>query len=597
MAKRGNITKSIRSDISIYISWSALQNQSNNYSDVTATLYINRKHSMYSTGTGSITLSKTTKSGSYDISTSSGGLYKVCTITKRINHNQDGTASITLGGSVDFRGTDLSGTVLNVVTIANQTIQLDQIKRLAKVSISNFALATGITVPVTKYSTGSVDVVVYAQNTFIKSYGGVGNSFDLNFSEDELKKIYAISPNTASPKIKLEVYTHDKNGNDVGYISFETNATMPSDIKPYIGEITVTDSNSKNKHPNTLMQYISTWKLHVSDYGPGEGSKDDGLKWSLTSGGREFYDAWKNDTITPAFKNEFGDIKVTATAYDTRGRSTSTSIVVYLDHYRAPSISSGSAVRTDNTGKISRDGVYAKVDVSLRGTTISGENPLTVKVKKRASGDSSWTSTLYTETIQSLYWDAINNFSKVLSDFSISTDYEIGVELSDNYSSALWIGTIPSSNIPLAFSSSGVGIGGFPNKSEEAALQVYGDCAFQKAIKPIGGYKEIKAVLLNGWTGTLTYRKDGFGNAHIWGTLNPGTIKQWTRIASLGEEYCLKDVYTSIPTVHESLAKGARLKNALVVTEFGNLTVINANEIDEKDTVYINCTFHCDGGW
>ena len=597
MAIRGNITKSIKNDLSIYISWSALQNQSNNYSDVTATLYINRKNSMYSTGTGSITLSKTTKSGSYDISTSSGGLYKVCTITKRINHNQDGTASITLGGSVDFRGTNLSGTVLNVVTIANQTIQLDQIKRLAKVSISNFALATGITVPVTKYLTGSVDVLVYAQNAFIKIYDGVGNSFDLNFSEDELKKIYAISPNTASPKIKLKVYTHDKNGNNVGYISFETNATMPSDIKPYIGAITVTDSNSKNKHPNTLMQYISTWKLHVSDYGPGEGSKSGGLRWSLTSGGREFYDAWKNDTITPAFKNEHGDIKVTATAYDSRGRSTSTSIVVYLNHYRAPSISGGSAVRTDNTGKISRNGVYAKVDVSLKGTTVSGENPLTVKVKKRTSGDSAWTSTLYTGTIQSLYWDAINSFSKVLSGFSISTDYEVGVELSDNYSSAVWIGTIPSSNIPLAFSSSGVGIGGFPNKSEEAALQVYGDCAFEKAIKPIGGYKEIKAVLLNGWTGTLTYRKDGFGNAHIWGVLNPGTKTKWTKVSGLGKEYSIANVNTVIPTEHENMNTGTRLENVFIVNKSGDLTIVNSEGINTDDIIHINYTFHCDGGW
>lgn len=598
MATNGKLTKTIRNDLNIYISWNAVQNVTGNYSDVTATLYINRQYAMYSSGSGKITLDGTTKSGTYDISTSSGGTYSVVSIEKRITHSSDGKASVKLGGSVDFNGTSLSGTVLNNITIPTETITLNDIKRLSTSNASNFTLDSGTTITVNQYLSGSVDVAIFANNSLIKGYTDVSSKVSLSFTSSELSKIYELSKTSTTVQIKIRTNSYNSSGTYIGVTYKTVNGYIPSSIKPSVGSITVVDTNKKNPNPDTLLQYVSLWKLSTSYAIAGESASVKEIKWELKNdSGATFYTATGNNIVTPGF-NQHGYINVKAIVTDSRGRSTSRSTTVYLSYYRSPSISKASAIRTDYLGDLNPSGTWVTVNADIKGATVSGENEISVKLFKKSPSSYSYPSLpYYKTTITSLSWSAVHSFEKTSSGIDISTPYDIKLEVSDNYSTAVWEGQLPTAYIPIAFSNSGVGIGGFPTESEDARLQIFGDASFEKKLKPMGGIQKIRGVLKSGWTGDLYYQKDGFGNAHIWGSIIPGTFKNWTTICDLGQDYANNNYLTAIPSINTNSSKGSRGTVNLYISETGALKLVSTSGAYSDDTFTFNVSYHTDGGW
>lgn len=599
MATNGTLTKQIRSDISIYISWNASQNQNGNYSDIKASLYINRKYPMYSQGSGSITLNGTSKNGTYNIQTSTGGLYKVAAITKRVNHNQDGTASFTLGGSVDFKSTNLSGTILNVVTIAKQTIQLNQIKRLAIVNLSNFILDTQNNITITKYLAGSVDLKVYANNNYIKTYRGVGTSQDLSFTASQLDTIYKSSPNSERVQVKVTAISKDTSGNRLGSTSKTVTGTIPTSIKPSLGTITVTDTNPKNTNPATLLQYVSTLKLLVSNVTAETYASIKSISWSLKNENNvEFYKTSGNGVVTPPFTSQHGNIKITATVTDSRNRTKSSSVTKYLSHYRSPSLSKMVFLRANSEGIEDPSGTSGLVKAEVKGASVSGENPIILKLFKKTTTTTSYPTTPYYQlTLNSLSWNTVYNLSNITDGIDIADSWDIKIELSDRYSTTSVIGQLATASIPLAFSESSVGIGGFPIQNENAKLQIFGEAAFSDKLKPLGGANTIKGVLVNGWTGEVYYQKDGFGNVHLWGKIAGGPFKRWAKICVLGQEYANSISNTPIVSLNENISKGSRICTNLHVTNTGNLTIQNTTNAYIDDTFSFNISYHVDGGW
>lgn len=599
MATNGKITKKIRNDINIYISWNAVQNVTGNYSTVTATLYINRQYSMYSSGTGKITLNGATKSGSYNISTSSGGTYRVATIEKKINHSSDGKGSFKLGGSVDFRGTTLSGTTLYEVTIPTKTITLNDIKRLTVASAGNFTVDKGTTVSITRYLSGSTNVSIFANNTFIKGYTGVGSSVDVSFDEDEIDKILKATPDSHYSNIKIRVNTYNSSGTYLGATYKTVKGYLPSTAQPLLGTIYVKDTNPKNPKPDTLLQYVSLWELRVDDKTPGAYASIKELKWELiNSSGSTFYTATGDKIVTPGF-SQHGTVTVKATLTDSRGRTATKSTNTYLSYYRSPTISAASAIRVDGDGQVTPSGTNVLVNATIKGATVSGENPIEVYLYKKLSSESKYDETPYYQTeLRSLTWYESYAFEKQQWGLDIATSYDIKLVISDNYASTEWEGQIPVAYIPMAFSSSGVGIGAFPRADEDSRLQIFGDASFETVLKKLGGAEPIKAVLKNGWTGYIYYQKDGFGNAHIWGEVTPGKFKKWAIVCALGSEWGVADVsMIPLPSVNSNLNKGSRTGLNLYLSTAGTVALINTTDAYSDDTFIFSVSYHLEGGW
>ena len=151
MALSGRISKTLRGR-EYRIEWSATQSISGNYSTVTC------KHYMINDATFSLRIDGRSNtctvggvSASYSsaaINTSGGSTISLGTTTHKVNHNADGTKSVTITGTFNIQAT-LSGTYYSSLT-ASGTVELDKIPRAATISSApNF---TDEDNPIIKYS-------------------------------------------------------------------------------------------------------------------------------------------------------------------------------------------------------------------------------------------------------------------------------------------------------------------------------------------------------------------------------------------------------------------------------------------------------------
>ena len=123
------------------LEWSSTASGSqDNYSSVTADLYVRKQHASQSTygknWRGSITIGDYTDSFTSlpSVTYVTNDWVKIWTFTKQIPHNQDGTKSITISGSV----TGATGTsAANTTSSGNEYVTLDTIPRYANITSFN----------------------------------------------------------------------------------------------------------------------------------------------------------------------------------------------------------------------------------------------------------------------------------------------------------------------------------------------------------------------------------------------------------------------------------------------------------------------------
>lgn len=137
MALSGSFTGTTsNSTVQPKITWSATQNEAENYSTVTATLTYSRTNSGYTTsGTwvGSITINGVKTSATKRLSITHNSNTEAISATVKVNHNNDGTKTITISAEGDISGASLRNTKIS------SSITLDTIYRKATIaSAPNF---------------------------------------------------------------------------------------------------------------------------------------------------------------------------------------------------------------------------------------------------------------------------------------------------------------------------------------------------------------------------------------------------------------------------------------------------------------------------
>ena len=139
--------------IDVKIEWSSIARTdvAGNSSSVTAALYYKRNNTGYETsgtGTFSITVGNSTASARASITITENGWVKAIERTFVVEHNDDGTKSVTISASGIIQGTTLSS------TSCSGTVTLDTIPRASLISsASDQTLGTACSVKWTPYST------------------------------------------------------------------------------------------------------------------------------------------------------------------------------------------------------------------------------------------------------------------------------------------------------------------------------------------------------------------------------------------------------------------------------------------------------------
>lgn len=405
-----------------------------------------------------------------------------------VYHNADGT-----GGPISFT---LYGKVYNAGSVSySGSVNLTTLPRASTPSISaNPTSGNSITIYTNRASSSFTHTIeYYFGNRSGTIATGVGDNCSWTPSNDLCDQI----PNSTQGNGTIRCHTY--NGGtyigtkDIGFTLYANGNLVPS-----ISAASFSEGNSAISALNWGV-YIksksyplvactaagvqgSTIKKYILEYYTGstyvkslEGSSLSDLNTKIVSS----FDKTNQYTYK---------IKVT----DSRGRSAwSSSIAFTMVDYTAPTIGTNySASRCDSSGTAQDDGTYLKCMFTGGISSVSGHNPLTVKIgiKQRTAPDYTYTTYVNGDT-------TINSFDytgaayKLLSNVDDDKTYDVIFIVSDQFTDISRTLVVSTAFVLIDFNPSGHGIA-FGKSSEKDAMEVGMDLDVKKAIY-IDGVKTI----------------------------------------------------------------------------------------------------------
>lgn len=309
----------------------------------------------------------------------SGGTstYTVCSGTTTVQHNNDGTKTITVYATMSTPTTQtyLPGTV-NVPSGLNGSLTLTTIPRASTLSVPGFSIGASSTITISAASSSFTHTITY------NFYGLTGTIATLAAGVTSTtwtppNTFYAKLPNSTQGPITLTLKTYS-GATEVGSNTYEKQVYVLSGVVPTAPTITLSAVNS-NAWFNARGLYVGGYSaVRVrSSASPGTGASMSSysISGSISGSGADY-----TSGILP-----YGQKTITVTAMDSRGRTNSSSTTVNFLSYSNPSITTFTAERgtyangswTSNVnGDHIRVTAVGTVSLSVNGNT----GTITVKI-------------------------------------------------------------------------------------------------------------------------------------------------------------------------------------------------------------------------
>ncbi|GEM_PF-1738148 len=427
------------------IVWSSTTNIDGNYSTVTATLYVSRTNSGYTTSgtwSGGLTISGSTATTSKSVNITQDSNTMLISHTVNIGHNSDGSQTVTISAYGGIPGTSYTST-----SISGQ-FNLDTIPRASSFSMSstNFIIGNPITLTINRAS-GAFSHVVYMEFGDLITIGtGVGGSFTWNTGNNE-STFYKYIPNENYGFGMVHVETY--NGSTyIGRSSVRFQANVPSSVVPVINSVTLAPStiviNGKNAG---YVQNKSTLGVNIS----ASGAKGSSIRsYMSTLNGITYTGA----SFTTGVLTVVDTNTLTTTVTDTRGRTVSRTTQFTVAPYTNPVINSFSVQRCTQAGVLNDEGTFVKVIATGNISDINKTNTKGCKLKYRTRGTTTWTEVAIALSDYSLnYSQTVGN-----NNFSINNSYDFQLDLSDYFTTTSMVTAIGTATPTMDFKAGGKGI-------------------------------------------------------------------------------------------------------------------------------------------
>ena len=455
MANSGTINGTAsNSRYSLTCEWTATQNTNANTSTITAKVYLNGNGYSTQSSNWSCVINGTTVTSRMSATVS--GKTQLGTRTWTVNHDSNGNCTTNI--SFSYKNTVSDGTYTTNNGSGSANVTLNSIARGSNISFNRSSATIGsdsITVNIARSSnsyTHKVQLFFGSYSTLLAE--NVATSYTFTPHMDLCNQI----PNATSGTATIKVQT--MNGSTwISESSKTITLNVPSSVVPTV-DISLTANNQLNsaniagrttftvKPTNAKGSYGSTIKSYST--------VGQGLSTNSSSGG------------TSSTMNS-GTYTYTVTVTDSRGRTANASQQVTVLNHESPTLSL-IAYRSDSNGNKEPEGTYIHGDMtwSIFNPNNNNQNAKQYRVLKKTQNSATWS------VVKD--WSNLSSYSGTMkvsfgSGYSISTSYNVAIELKDSYSNVGATQAIGTVSCLFNIEKDGVGIG---KRWEQGALDVAG---------------------------------------------------------------------------------------------------------------------------
>ena len=310
---------------------------------------------------------------------SSTGWYKLGSKSITVNHNADGTGSVTLTAEWDCGfASDYTPRHLSLSKI----VTLTTIPRASSASATGNTLGETVAITISRASSGFAHKLYYTCGSISNQL--IAEDVGTSYSWTPPISLAQQAPNAATVTVTLTVKTY--NGSTyIGAKTLQLSLSIPSSIIPTLS-VAISDPTGVQGTYGGYVQLRSKVQVAITAAGV-QGSTI--KSYSIKVG--NIYTSNASSGTTGYLPNS-GTLAITCTVTDSRGRTASETQNITVLAYTKPTISAISAARCNQDGTANRAGTYGKVTFSASITPLSDINTAAYTVQYREVGAEAWTT-------------------------------------------------------------------------------------------------------------------------------------------------------------------------------------------------------------
>lgn len=441
------------------------QDITDNTSNVTVKVWIERTNTGYTTyGTGTVYC--TINGGAYSASITTSDKITSTPIvlfskTLDIQHNSDGTKTLTVSASISHSTVDASS--------HSYSTSLTTIARASVPTLSDYNVNYGATVTIyTNRASGSfTHTLRYGWNGDTGQIAtGVGASYNWVVPLSFMDNI----PNNTSSWGTIYVDTYSA-GKLIGTKSVRLDTTVPSTVVPTFTSVTAVDTATflNGGVTTNVLTFFGSYVQSISK--PKFTANGVQGAYSSTISKYEFtFESvtYTGNNATAGLIKGSGSITVTAKITDSRGRTATKTATLSTLAYTPPLLTVLNIDRANSDGTLNAMGTYAKIARSVTWKSLNSKNALTITTKSKARGTSTWTTNNTTAA------GTTGSYSTGLTigEFAATTSYDFQIEFTDVFKTTISLTVLSTGEVTMSLAPGGIGVGKI---WEAGALDINGD--------------------------------------------------------------------------------------------------------------------------
>ena len=451
-----------------------------------------------------------------------------------VPHNGDGTKTVGIKLSI---GLNVGGYGSSMVAF---DLPLPTIARASTGSVKATELGKTATISIDRKSSSFKHTLRYDWNG---RTGTIASNVDTSYSWTIPLDFASAIPNATSSWGRVFIDTYN-GSTKVGTKEATFTANVPASIKPTLGSITLTDSNTTVKNllgtANTFVQVMSNIQVAFNNASGSYGSTISSYRAEIV--GKNQSTNSNNGRL--GIMNFNGTVTIRASVTDSRGRTSNTvDVRANVINYFTPQLSfsarrSGS---TSTTVTVTRNARIAPLTVGG-----SQKNRMMISFKYKEHSASSYTndtgSASGTWTTMS---ELVNSSANLGASFSVLKSYDLIGVISDNFTSYEYKISLGTESYPLAIRPDRIGFGKTPeiaNSIDSAYYYFYNGKSIQHHKLT---YNDGTSILLTQGTDFNTITTPGFYRCY--NPINAPTVGsssgwKYLRVTKHDDQFLLQEV-------------------------------------------------------